>query len=193
MKLSKLLLATSILAVSAAGSLFNPALATSSSSEAQPSVMIVDYEKLVKSSALFAKANQSFESKFASRIEDANKTELELKDENNALIKLKENLDKDLATGKLVGADLKKRESELKSRSEAFQSKVQQFEQSQQNLHKEIESYQAATLSKLEKDIRAIVDQYAKDNNIPLVLDVKAAIYFSNSVDLTNKLLEKVK
>ncbi|RIY33420.1 hypothetical protein CKF54_02950 [Psittacicella hinzii] len=190
MKLKKLFLTSLVLGLSSIGGIS----ATSYAAPAPSSVVvaIVNYDQLVQSSKAFADGAQVFNEKFQQRNNDLEALGQQLQKENNELEKLKQQLDADLQSGKLTGAQLKTRESAFNQKAQDFEKKYTDYQNKVQQLQKEMNDYQNVELDKVDKAVRDIVAKYAQDQKITLIIDSRAAIYYTNAVDVTSELLKLV-
>lgn len=91
----------------------------------------------------------------------------------------------------MMTSDAKAKEEE---RLQAMQAKIQQYQEDKftgvrSELNKKREEFLAPLRKKIEEGIKAV----AKDESLQLVLDSQAALYFDDKLDITFRVIDKIK
>ena len=145
-----------------------------SSAQTQDNTIVVDINYLIENSKKGKSLKKDISEKRNNSQKKFNEKEKNLKEKEKKLISKKNVLsEKDF-------------NNELKN----FQAEVKEFNDQKQKKTNELRNYRNENLSKLVSEINSVIVDYAKKNNIHIVIDKKYVLLIKKDSDVTETILE---
>ncbi len=84
-------------------------------------------------------------------------------------------------------------EDKLNELKDSIIGKIQEFKQKEAVLQQEVNTVRNQELAVLQQSVRSIIDDIAKDEKFDLILTSEGVAFSSDKLDITNKVLERMK
>jgi outer membrane protein len=158
----------------AAGFVFAAAMGAGAADVAK--MGLVDYQRVLDNSS----AGQAAEANMAKKHDEM---KAELKRMEKEVVDLKEKLEREAAVMSKDARDEKERE---------FRMKVNDLQFMEKKYVKDLQDQERETIGKIQKEINEVVKEMGKQGGYTLILEKRecGAIYYPDSMDLTDKVIE---
>lgn len=141
-----------------------------------PKIGVIDFQRVLAESKKGQEAKSKLEAEQEKRAKALEKMQEELR-----------TMQEDLQNQQMLLS-----EEMQQQKQEQLRQKVRDFQRRQQDYTEEMKRLERAALEEIQTKVQSVVDDYAKENGLDLVIGTAVIAYYSEKVDITDKVIARL-